>query len=162
MSEAAAALNPDAISPYELERGKPVPSQNHAFAQSFLIGELLKHREQFTVLSELELATQPRHSVPDLAVYPVMKPNWQHDELRKLEPPLVTVEIYSKSQGVYDFEDKVRSYFEFGVRSCWIVNPFTQSLTILRPGQPPLTYGIVPFTDPTLGVEIDLREVFIS
>jgi Uma2 family endonuclease len=109
----------------------------------------------------LELATHPRHSVPDLAIYPVLKPNWQHDELRKLEPPLVTVEIYSKSQGVDDFEDKVRSCFEFGVQSCWIVNPFTQSLTILRPGQSPLTYGIVPFTDPPLGVEIDLREVFV-
>jgi len=162
MSEAAATIPPEEISPYELERGKPVPSQNHSFAQSFLIAQLMRYRTQYTVLSELELATQPRHSIPDLSVYPALIPNWQHDELRKLEPPLVAVEIYSKSQGVYDFEDKVLAYFEFGVKSCWIVNPFTQSLTIFRPGQQPLTYGVVAFTDPTLGVEIDLREVFVS
>ena len=113
-------------------------------------------------MSEVELDTKPLRSIPDLSIYPALKPNWQHDEIRKLEPPVVTVEIYSKSQGVYDFEAKVAAYFDFGVRSCWIVNPFTQSLTILRRGQPPLTYGVVAFTDPVLGVEIDLRDVFVS
>ncbi len=42
-----------ALSDYELERGKPMPSTNHAFVQVPMIGVLLHYAGEFSILSEL-------------------------------------------------------------------------------------------------------------
>ncbi len=36
---------------YGEERGKPMPSKNHAIVQSYLTGALFKYRDKLTVLS---------------------------------------------------------------------------------------------------------------
>ncbi|PSR01993.1 MAG: hypothetical protein BRD47_04455, partial [Bacteroidetes bacterium QS_8_68_28] len=45
----------EALSDYEKERGKPLPSFNHGTIQALVIGELLKHRDEFSIVSELSL-----------------------------------------------------------------------------------------------------------
>src|SRR5262245_26840034 len=54
---------------YEEERGKPIPSYNHAAIQMNLGVEFASNRE-FRVCSELTLEFEGRPHTPDLSIYP--------------------------------------------------------------------------------------------
>ena len=144
---------------YEEERGKPMPSRNHGIIQSNLIGELLKHRE-FRVISELTLELGGRTYTPDLCIYRRQPADFFHDETKESEPPLVTVEILSPTQGYGSIMEKVDAYFQHGVKSCWVVFPPGQNLTIHTPGGGRHTFAEGTATDPTIGVTADLAVVF--
>jgi Uma2 family endonuclease len=68
--------------------------------------------------------------VPDLCIYPKRKIDWQNDEIRVSEPPLTIIEISSPKQDFEDFEHKLKAYFNAGVKSFWLIIPFTETLTI--------------------------------
>ena len=60
------------LSDYERERGKPIPTLNHAYLQSSLLVELnIRYRKTHTFLSELNMTMPERpDTVPDIAIYP--------------------------------------------------------------------------------------------
>ena len=61
MHESIALAEPVAISDYELERGKPMPSRNHSLIQIRLSYLLTKHFDElFSFLSEADLASSPK------------------------------------------------------------------------------------------------------
>ena len=91
---------------YEEERGKPMPSYNHAAIQVNLITEFARNRE-FRVCSELTLELEGRPYTPDLSVYPRESLDLRHDLIRRTDPPLLVVEIFSPRQGSQDVMDKV-------------------------------------------------------
>lgn len=144
---------------YEEERGKPMPSNNHGAIQANLIGEFLKHRE-FRVMSELSLRFGERDLVPDLSIYRREPLDFRHDQVRRTDPPLVTVEIYSPTQGSLEIMEKVDAYLEAGVLSVWVVTPPIRNVTIFTPDgrEHPFTAGVA--TDPAIGVTADLSVVF--
>jgi len=145
---------------YEEERGKPMPSLNHAVIQANLIIEFSKHRE-FRVASELSLDLDGRPLTPDLSVYQRKPIDVRHDIIRATEPPLITVEIFSPTQGSYEVMEKVDAYLKSGVKTCWVVNPPTRTITIYAadgseqtclPGQQAV--------DPATGITADVTAVF--
>ena len=82
---------------YEQERGKPMPSFNHAVIQTNLGVEFSRTRE-FRVCSELTLEFEGKPFTPDLSVYPRQALDLRHDLIRRTDPPLLVVEIFSPRQ----------------------------------------------------------------
>ncbi len=70
----------EVLTEYEQERGKPMPSKNHAFVQHYLGIAFSRYDEQFTILPELSLEVGGRSFVPDLCIYPKLSIDWLHDD----------------------------------------------------------------------------------
>jgi Uma2 family endonuclease len=151
---------PEAVSEYEQERGKPMPSKNHAVVQANLIYQLKRlYGEKCTVLSELTLDTDPP-ATPDVSIYAQLSANWLHDEVRVAEPPLMVVEILSPSQSVDILIPKIERYFAFGVKSVWLVQPPLQQVAVFTPEMEPQVYSSGEVVDSVLDVRIALTEIF--
>ena len=144
---------------YELERGKPMPSRNHAVVQMNLGIEFAKSKE-YRVLSELTLELGGLTYTPELSVYRRQPVDFRHDDVRVTDPPLLTVEIFSPTQGYQEVMDKVEAYFKNGVKSCWVVNPPQRAITIFLPAGSQKTYVEGQAVDPALGLVADLHTVF--
>ncbi len=149
------------ISDYELERGKPSPSFNHSVLQSRLGASLVQnYGKQFTVASELDLLLVDKPFVPDLCIYPKRKSDWQNDEIRVSEPPLTIIEISSPKQNFEDFEHKLKAYFSAGVKSFWLLIPFTETLTIFYPNEKPVSFTTGEALDKTTGIKVSVDDLF--
>ena len=145
---------------YEEERGKPMPSRNHAVVQMRLGIELAKHKEFFP-LPELTLELVPdKWLVPDISVYKHTPVDFRHDVVRASEPPLLTVEILSPSQGLEEVLDKVEFYLANGVQSVWLVIPALHSATIFLPDGSRQVHQNGLVRDPAIGLTVDLDAVF--
>ena len=46
------------------------------------------------------------------------------------EMPLLAIEILSPSQGPKELKDKIRAYFDLGIKSCWLVIPDAQLISV--------------------------------
>ncbi|MBC8042639.1 MAG: Uma2 family endonuclease [Rhizobacter sp.] len=151
----------EVISQYEQERGKPMPSINHSFVQTRLIIEIAhRYNKLYSSFSELSLSLQGKGVTPDICIYPRMKPDWQHDEIKLTVPPLVAIEIASPSQGSEVFEEKMKIYFDAGVKSFWLVRPMEEIITIFTPNQKPRVFSSGMLTDAATGLEISIDEIF--
>ena len=144
---------------YEEERGKPMPSYNHAAIQVNLITEFARNRE-FRVCSELTLELEGRPYTPDLSVYPRESLDLRHDLIRRTDPPLLVVEIFSPRQGSQDVMDKVDVYLRSGVKSCWVISPPLHTVSILRLDGSADTFSSGIAKDPVTGLTADLSAVF--
>ena len=47
------------------------------------------------------------------------------------------------------------------MKSCWIVDPALQAITILQPGEPRRIIDSGIATDPATGLTVDLAKVFV-
>jgi Uma2 family endonuclease len=149
------------LSEYELERGKPMPSKNHAIAQINLLAALLRFKDEYSILPELSLELDGQPFTPDVTVYPRLETDWQHDEVRMTEPPLLTVEILSPKQTMDELMRKAEAYLTAGVKACWILQPMIETLSVLQPGRKPQTYTSGEVTDPATGITVTLEEIFV-
>lgn len=150
----------DAISEYELERGKPMPSKNHALVQTFLIGALLRYVDQYSIMSELSLDLEPRPLTPDISIYSKLPIDWVHDEIKMSQPPLMVIEILSPRQTMQDLIEKIETYFEAGVQSCWLVQPMLQSIAVFTPDMQVKVYTTGEAVDPATKITVKLEEIF--
>jgi len=131
----------EAIELDEYQEESEMGSVNHSLAQGKLTG-LLINDERFTVMPELSLDVSQRDLNPfglkakdelksDICIYPnslwYSKPK---DTLRMPEMPLLAIEILSPRQGINDILAKFEAYFSFGVKSCWLVIPANESITV--------------------------------
>jgi Uma2 family endonuclease len=152
-------IAPRALS-YEEERGKPMPSYNHSWVQSNIIGEFLGNKD-YRVHSELTLDIQGRRYTPDISLYPRSAPiDLRHDVIAQTQPPLLVVEILSPEQGSHDVMQKLDIYFAHGVKSCWVVTPPAHALSIYLPDGATKHFTTGTATDPVLGVSVDVDAVF--
>jgi Uma2 family endonuclease len=144
---------------YEEERGKPMPSRNHAAAQTNLLGEFLKN-PNVSVYSEFTLEFEGRNFTPDISLYPRQSVDWRHDQIRGTESPLAVVEIASPAQDNQSVMDKVEVYFRNGVKSCWYLQPYLKTITILGPDGKEHVFHSGVARDPYTGVTADVAAVF--
>ncbi|MEZ0608075.1 Uma2 family endonuclease [Fibrella sp. WM1] len=153
----------DQLSEYELERGKPMPTFNHAIVQGNLLF-LLKagHRNTYTILPEINITMPERpDTVPDLAIYLKLPVDFLHDIQSMTQIPLTVVEIISPSQSNDEILAKFERYFAAGVQSCWLVIPSFQSISVYSaPGQYQFFNSGTTLTDPATGIELAIDEVF--
>jgi Uma2 family endonuclease len=150
----------EALTDYELERGKPMPSLNHARVQGRLVAALMRHDQDYDILPELSLELDGRPFTPDVSVFPNLPVDWLHDQIRKTEPPLLVVEILSPRQIMEDLIEKAEAYFAAGVKSCWIVLPALKTVVVIQPGDHLKVYTSGEISDPATGIEVGLEELF--
>lgn len=150
----------ETITEYELERGKPMPSKNHALVQSILIALFMKYAVHYSVLSELSLELDGEPTVPDISVYAKLITDWVHDEIRMTVPPLLVVEILSPTQGMLELVEKMEKYFAAGVQSCWLVQPTVKTIVLFTPAMEPQVYSTGDVIDPVTGITVNIEEIF--
>lgn len=150
------------LTEYELERGKPMPNLTHGAIQANLVFELkAAYRTQYLVASEVTLDTPPEGTTPDVVVYPLMPLGYGDEPAKRPDAPLLCVEIQSPSQSLEQMVDKTAVYFDFGVRSCWVVVPAVRGVFVYdRPGRYQFFHNDETLLDPTLQVELSLPAIF--
>ncbi|OJW72544.1 MULTISPECIES: Uma2 family endonuclease [unclassified Spirosoma] len=150
------------LSDYETERGKPMPNLTHGAIQANLVFELkTAYRNEYRIASEVTLATLPDGTTPDVVIYPAIMLDYQHEPAKRTDAPLVCIEIQSPSQSLEQMVDKTTIYFDFGVKSCWIVAPAVQGIFVYdRPGHYQFFYEADVLHDPNTGFELNLPAIF--
>ncbi len=151
------------LSPYEIERDKPMPSFNHGKLQ-MRIGRLLlnQYEDRFDIVSEPTLQMLERPRVPDLAFFNVKASDWFDDETKITEVPHGVIEILPPSQSEQELINKFPPYFDLGVKTVWLVVPIFQTIYVF---DAPRNYQTFTITNPilkdtVLDVELDLNKVF--
>lgn len=146
---------------YELERGKPMPSEIHGYIQGKLIARLYAYEDKYNFFSELSLDLNEWGSVPDITIYPKRKLNFREDRIEVTTPPLCAIEILSPSQSLQELVNKASNYFQHGVKSCWLVIPSLENIYVFSS---PESYNIFrssqTLSDPALGIELELSKIF--
>ena len=152
----------ESLSAYEIERGKPMPNLTHGAIQANLIIQFgIHYDEMFRIASEVALATVPDGTTPDVVLYGQRDLNFETETAKQTEPPLLTIEIQSPSQSPEEMIDKVKQYFQFGVKSSWIVFPALKGIAVY---DSPKRYRFFQsdeiLADSILNIQLDLKKVF--
>lgn len=146
---------------YEIERGKPMPSKNHAFVQGNIYFQLRSKYSKFQILPEVSLELKTSGKVPDLAIFENIEFTYSQDEIRVSQIPLAVVEILSPKQNLTDLLVKAHAYFEHGVQSYWLVLPALRSIYVFSTALESDVYTHKDIlNDKKLGVELNLKEIF--
>ncbi len=164
MHESIVPDAPIAISDYEIERGKPMPSRNHALIQGRLTVLLDTYSDDFTIFPEVDLDFKPKGATPDLCIYPKMHIDFsEEDEIKMKEPPITAIEILSPKQALEEVILKARKiYFANQVQSVWVVLPSLRSIALLQDAKsdPQFFTSADTLSDPATGIQINVGEVF--
>ncbi len=140
-----------------------MPTLNHAYLQGNLLAELTsRYRKTHTFLSELNITMPERpDAVPDIAIYPKLEINFLHDITSMIEMPLTAIEIVSPSQSDAEILAKFERYFNAGVKSCWLVMPSFQAISVYSAiGQYKFFTEDTTLVDPVTAIELSLGEIF--
>lgn len=151
------------LSQYEIERNKPMPSKNHSIVQGNLITELnVRYRKTYSFFSELDIVMPEKpNCVPDIAIYPKLKIDFLDDVIGMTEMPLTAIDIVSSTQSDYEIVRKINRYFQAGVKSCWLVNPPLQAISVYSEiGKYTFFNADMTFSDPVTGIELPLTDIF--
>jgi Uma2 family endonuclease len=148
-------------SEYELERGKPIPSKNHAIVQGniyFLLRQ--KYESLYRFVTEVSILMHEKERIPDLAIYEQLEFTPGNDEVRLETPPLTAIEILSPTQNLADLIAKSYRYFEAGVKSYWLVLPDLTSIYVFSaPNEYEVFAKKGTLKDTQLNIELELEEI---
>lgn len=140
-----------------------MPTLNHAVSQANLVFVLkLHYRQQYLIVSEINLTMPERpDAVPDIAIYPKLEINFFNDITSMTEMPLTAIEIVSPSQSDAEILAKFKRYFDAGVKSCWLVMPSFQAISVYSAfGKYQFFSETNTLTDPITGIELPVSEIF--
>lgn len=139
-----------------------MPSLNHSAIQLNIGFELkTRYREKFRFVSEVNINIAERVMVPDLGIFPQMAINMASDSIVVQQTPLTTIEILSPTQALSELIGKVNTYFQAGIKSCWIVLPEVSGIFVYSsPGQYKFFHDGEILTDPATGIELPLAPLF--
>ncbi len=154
----------------EIEEVEDMGSFNHGYIQMRL-GIMLDRYGQYTPVSELSLDiggvdlsaydVQRKQEVkPDIAIYPRRGLSRPRDILRMREMPLLAIEILSPRQGTYDILEKFRLYFDLGIRSCWLVDPALETVTVYQSMENYRTFSGGEVLDESTGIRLPIEDIF--
>lgn len=148
-------------SDYEIERGKPMPSKNHAFTQGNLYFHLRSKYTNYNILPEISLQLGTKEKVPDLAIFEDIKFTPGNDEIRVTQLPLCVIEILSPKQNLGDLLAKAHSYFEHAIPSYWLVLPDLKSIYVFTSPQDYVVFlKKETLKDAILKIELNLGDIF--
>jgi len=135
------------------------PSYHHSYLAGKIIAALSR-LDEYSVFSELTLQTDKDY-VPDISLYKKRKINFKSGDIIKMtEMPLLIIEILSPSQGVQEILDKFKICFEAGIKSCWLVIPVTESVTVYSSMENAETFYKDNINDKILNIQIPINEIF--
>lgn len=78
-------------------------------------------------------------------------------------PPLLAVEVLSPNDKQKDINEAVEEYLDCGTKQVWIVDPYTETVTVHRPGAEPVMYTRsqeLPGGDDLPGFACPVAEIF--
>lgn len=110
-------------------------------------------------LSQFDLVVREEIK-PDVCLYSKRRIDPINDILKMSEMPLLAVEILSPRQGLYEIIEKVKLYFALGVKSCWVVIPNTQTVTIYTAPDHFRTFVEGEVLDEVLKIHLPIAEIF--
>lgn len=134
----------------ETEEDDDMGSYNHSTVQANL-AYLLKRVGRYSVSVELSLDSSSLDKgrfpiadelIPNLCVYPLRQLIKSNDILKMTEMPLIAIDVLSFRQFPSTLIEKFRAYFALGIRSCWLVDPLTQSVHVYAAIDQWQTFGI--------------------
>ncbi len=134
-------------------------SFNHAYIQINL-GVIFKEMDKYSVFGELTLTIEGKDYITDIAVYPKLSINYHRDIIKVTDMPLLIVEILSPTQGMQEIIDKFAVYFNAGVKSCWLVQPYGQSVMVWKSPDESKHFVEGEISDQVLGLNIPVHKVF--
>ncbi len=158
----------------ELEGSDYMGSWNHSFVQSRLV-RLLPEEDKFIVhielsldISSLELSQfdikAKDELKPDICIYPANRRGLSRprDILKMSEMPLLIIEILSPKQGIDDILAQFQVYFALGVKSCWLVAPQIEVVTIYCTMDNFQTFDKTDaqLVDETLNIRLPMEQIF--
>jgi Uma2 family endonuclease len=162
-------MNKEVVIPESEEKEfDDIGSHNHSMVQANL-AYLFKILGDYTVFIELSLEVsgldRDRYRVkgelvPDVSLYPKRPLSLPHDILRMSEMPLLAVEILSPRQGTGTILEKIEAYFALGIKSCWLVDPLTQTVHVYQSSTQRTTFAKEQVIDQILNIEVSLAEIF--
>ncbi|MCB1192523.1 MAG: Uma2 family endonuclease [Leptospiraceae bacterium] len=109
-----------------------MPSLNHSYLTKKLT-ILIDNMEKWEAWPELSLDLNGFQGYPDISVYPKgeLKPNFFKDTISCKKPPFLAIEITSPTQGLQKLMEKAELLVLAGIKSVWIVEPFTKSILVV-------------------------------
>ncbi|MCP4698658.1 MAG: Uma2 family endonuclease [Gammaproteobacteria bacterium] len=157
----------------ETEAGQEMGSVNHSFVQGRII-VLLSTDDRFKVFVELSLDTGQTdlsqfglkakdELKPDVSVYPKgrLTPNKMLDVIRTSDAPLLAVEVLSPKQGIEDILTKFKAYFALGVKSCWLIVPALEAISVYsQNGDTLFSIKDAELVDEVADIRLPIRKVF--
>lgn len=156
----SAALLNDFIAE-EIQQEEIVGSRNHSYVQSALVAALF-NLNKFTVYTELSLDINGKEFKPDIALYSLEQgiDSFSKDILRMTDMPLCAIEILSPRQFIESILDKFQIYFDAGVKSCWLVLPNAQTISVYSDFDSVQSFSKENLYDEKLDLEIALSNIF--
>jgi Uma2 family endonuclease len=153
----------EAISDYELERGKPMPNFNHGYIQLNL-GVALREQygKQFSVVSEVSIPTGTSTVTPDVLVFSKRPVNWFETKPELSEPPILAIEIQSPSQPMETIVNKANALLDIGVKTVWVIQPALKTVSIFSKSNPPKTFVEGTVQDKISGIELSFEKIFAT
>lgn len=166
-------LNTIMLAPASIEEEfDDIGSHNHSMVQANL-AYLVKGLGNYTVDSELSLGVsqldRARYNlkdevIVDVCLYPKRPLRIPRDILRMTEMPLLAVEILSPRWGTGSILEKFEAYFVLGIRSCWLVDPLTQTVHVYRSPTQRTTFSVGladnELVDQTMQIKIPIAAIF--
>ncbi len=151
-------------------------SLNHGIAQTKLNYLLLKENKNLTVISELSLDIS-QHDLsqyrlegkyelkPDVCAYlePPIIPDTEDDLVTVSKIPDLVIEILSPRQAISYLIRKINAFFELGTKSCWLVNPSMQIITVYsQPNQREtfVSKKEAKVIDEVMNIHLPIQEIF--
>lgn len=152
----------------EEEEFDDMGSFNHSLVQANLAYQF-KLNSDYAVFIELSLDVSSLDSEkytlgdeakPDVCLYSKRPLSIPRDILRMTEMPLLAVEVLSPRQGTGTIIEKIEAYFALGIRSCWMVDPLTQTVHVYTAPTQRTTYAAGDVIDSTLDLQIPIAAIF--
>jgi Uma2 family endonuclease len=152
-----------------------IGSLSHGIAQAN-ITTLLANDNRFRIITELSFdASQidlsqfglnaKEELIPDVCLYPrkEMQCPTRGDDIPKMSKmPLLVIEVLSLKQTIDDIVTKFKAYFALGIKSCWLVIPANESVTVYSKPGDFVSFGTkeAKVVDEQMDIHLPLPKIF--
>ena len=130
----------------------------HSRIQANLAYELRKATD-YAVYTELSLLINEKEYKPDVCEYAYKEIDWKHDVIKTEELPIISIEIVSPRQTIQDVVEKIDTYLEVGIQSCWLIVPYPRIVTVYNE-QGEHTFTTEAILDKPLNIKIAINDMF--
>ena len=141
----------------EIIEEEEMPSFNHSYI-CWQISQQLSENKEIAPLPELTLDID-KGITPDICVYPLeqVKPDFFQDFPRYSQMPILAIEVISASQNIQDLLDKAKMLTSQGVRTVWVIEPYTRSVFVIDKNNRRIIHNDLVESE---GIKVDFRQIF--
>ncbi|MBI1925719.1 Uma2 family endonuclease [Candidatus Poribacteria bacterium] len=134
-----------------------MPSLNHSYICFQIFRQLLQN-ENIYALPELTLDIA-NELTSDISIFPKeqIRPNFFHDISRFQQMPTLAIEVMSSSQTVQELLEKSSQMVEAGIKTVWIVEPYSRTVFVTTHTGKQLFHEEVVESE---GIKTDFAKVF--